>query len=99
MNEELLKIADGLQVVSESIRAMVKEQPETVGTQTEQAVEKQEEMEHTVTIEDVRAVLASKSQSGKTREVKGLLLKYDAGKLSGVKPEDYPALLKEAEAL
>lgn len=78
---------------------MVKEQPENVHTQTEQAVEEQEEPEHTVTIEDVRAVLASKSQSGKTQEVKGLLLKYDAGKLSGVKPEDYPALLKEAEVL
>lgn len=44
MHEELLKIADGLQVVSESLRAMVKEQPETVHTQTEQAVEKQEEI-------------------------------------------------------
>ena len=44
-------------------------------------------------------MLASKSQDGKTRQVKALLLKYDAGKLSGVKPEDYPALLKEAEAL
>ena len=28
-----------------------------------------------------------------------LLMKYDAGKLSGVKPEDYADLLREVEAL
>jgi hypothetical protein len=32
-------------------------------------------------------------------EVKNLLLKYDSGKLSGVKPEDYASLLADAEAL
>lgn len=53
----------------------------------------------TVSIEDVRAVLASKTQAGKRKEVKELLLKYDSGKLSGVKPEDYAALLADAEAL
>ena len=50
-------------------------------------------------IEAVRAVLAEKSRDGKTREVKALLMKYDAGKLSGVKPEDYAALLTEAKVL
>ena len=55
--------------------------------------------EQTVTIDEVRAVLAEKSGAGKTREIKALLMKYDAGKLSGVKPEDYPALLREARAL
>jgi len=63
------------------------------------AGKKQEEVTREVAIEEVRAVLASKSQDGKTKEIKALLEKYDAGKLSGVKPEDYPALLKEAEAL
>ena len=52
-----------------------------------------------VTIDQVRAVLAEKSGQGKTKEVKALLYKYDAGKLSGVKPEDYPALMEEAQKL
>ena len=52
-----------------------------------------------VGIEQVRAVLAEKSGEGKTQEVRALLYKYDAGKLSGVKPEDYAALLEEAEKL
>ena len=50
-------------------------------------------------LEDVRALLAEKSGAGKTAEVKALLMKYDAGKLSGVKPEDYPALMEEAMSL
>ena len=60
---------------------------------------KAEAEEKKITIEEVRAVLAAKSQDGKRKEVKDLLLKYDSGKLSGVKPEDYPALLADAEAL
>ena len=52
-----------------------------------------------ITIDQVRAVLAEKSGQGKTKEVKALLYKYDAGKLSGVNPEDYPALMEEAQRL
>lgn len=66
---------------------------------SEQSPEAESKKEPVISIEDVRAVLAVKSQAGKIREVKALLMKYDAGKLSGVKPEDYAALLKEAEVL
>lgn len=44
-------------------------------------------------------MLAEKSGQGKTQAVKALLFKYDAGKLSGVKPEDYAALMEEAKRL
>lgn len=102
MNEELLKIADGLLVVAEGIRAMAGSNTaggSSAETRTDAGKAGASEPEKTVTIEDVRAVLAAKSQDGKTKEVKALLMKYDAGKLSGVKPEDYASLLKEAEAL
>ena len=52
-----------------------------------------------VAIEDVRAVMAQKTQEGKSKEIKELLQKYGAVKLSGVDPEHYPALLKEARVL
>ena len=55
--------------------------------------------EKVVAIEDVRAVMAQKTQEGKSQEIKDLLQKYGAVKLSGVSPEHYPALLKEAGAL
>ena len=52
-----------------------------------------------VAIEDVRAVMAQKTQEGKSQGIKELLQKYGAVKLSGVDPEHYPALLKEAKVL
>ncbi len=52
-----------------------------------------------VAIEDVRAVMAQKTQEGKSKEIKELLQKYGAVKLSGVDPAHYLALLKEAKVL
>ncbi len=52
-----------------------------------------------ITLEEVRAVLAEKSHDGFTAEVRELLQKYGAQKLSGVDPKHYTALLKDAEVL
>ena len=51
------------------------------------------------TLEEVRAVLAEKSHDGYTDQVRGLLQRYGAEKLSGVDPKHYAALLKDAEVL
>lgn len=53
----------------------------------------------TLTLEQVRAVLAEKSRAGHTAEVKALLLKHGADKLSDIDPEHYAALLADAEVL
>ena len=53
----------------------------------------------TLTLEEVRAVLADKSRAGHTAEIRELLKKYGASKLSLVNPKYYEALLREAEAL
>ena len=53
----------------------------------------------TYTKEDVRGVLAAKSAAGFKKEVKELLEKFGAQQLKQVKPEDYAALLKEAEVI
>ena len=50
-------------------------------------------------LEDVRAVLAEKSRAGHTAEVRALLQKYGAAKLSAVDPANYEALLKDAEVI
>lgn len=52
-----------------------------------------------VYIEDVRAVLAEKSQSGLTSKVKELLESFGACKLSAVKEVDYGKLLEAAKKL
>ena len=58
-----------------------------------------EEPEKQVSLVAVRAVLSEKSRAGYTDEVKDLLAKYGADRLSAIKPEDYAALLAEAEVL
>ena len=52
-----------------------------------------------LTLEAVRAVLAEKSRSGHTAEVRSLLQKYGANKLSEIDPAKYRALLSDAEVL
>ena len=60
---------------------------------------KQEPVEKPLTLEEVRAVLAEKSRSGHTEEVRALLNKHGADKLSEIDPAEYAALLAEAEVL
>ena len=52
-----------------------------------------------VTIEQVRALLAEKSQAGLTSKVKSLLESFGANKLSAVAAEDYEKLLAAAKDL
>lgn len=53
----------------------------------------------TLTLEQVRAVLADKSRAGHTAAIRDLLQKYGASKLSQVDPNNYEALLRDAEVL
>jgi hypothetical protein len=50
-------------------------------------------------LEDVRKVLAERSRAGYTTQIRELLLKYGASKLSAVDPKDYEALLFDVEGL
>ena len=52
-----------------------------------------------LTLEQVRAVLADKSRKGFTAQIRSLLQKYGAAKLSGIDPANYEALLAEVEVL
>ena len=108
MGSELLRIAEGFSIVAEGLRGLakaengtkekaVKEQKQdTAKAQPEKAEAQQEQP---TTLEGVRAVMAQKTQEGKSKEVKELLQKFGAAKLSAVKEGDYPALLQEAQAL
>lgn len=114
MGSELLKMADGFAMVAESLRAMAGQAVEEAEAETKQesrteqgttdkntagakADKKKEEQK--VVVEDIRAVLAEKSQAGKSKEIKELLGKYGVAKLSAVEEKDYPALLAEAKVL
>lgn len=55
--------------------------------------------EKTVTLEEVRAVLANKSQSGKQKEVKALIATYGVAKLTEIEPTHFSELIQKAEQL
>ena len=95
MNEIYKTLPEGYEKLAAGYRALAKDQKDKKVEMAVPAEPKKKE----ISIEEVRAVLAAKTQAGKRREVKELLLKYDSGKLSGVKPENYAALMADAEAL
>lgn len=67
-------------------------------TQTTESPAKKE-LKPELKLEDVRAVLAEKSRAGHTAEVRALLKKFGAAKLSEIDPANYEALLQDAEVI
>lgn len=55
--------------------------------------------EKTYSLEEVRAILAEKSRDGFTAQIRDLLQKYGATKLSEVNPARYRDLVADAEVL
>lgn len=69
--------------------------PKALGEKKEAPVKE----EKTYTKEEVRGVLAGKSAKGYGKEVKALLSKYGADKLSTLNPEHYAAVIADAEGI
>ena len=88
-----VKLVDGITAIKNLISSEDKPATEIKKVEVPQIEKKQ------VTLEEVRTVLAELSRNGNTQEVKELLRKYGAEKLSLIKPEDYEALLKDAEEI
>ena len=105
MGSELLRIAEGFSIVAEGLRGLAKAEGGTKEKAVKaQKAEKQEsvaevQQESPATLEGIRALMAQKTQEGMSKEIKELLQKYGAAKLSAVKPEDYPALMQEVQVL
>lgn len=76
--------------------------PETDEPQAAEAPKEEpapEQKTETVTFVQLRSRLSEISRSGKTAEVKELIAKYGATKLSDIAESDYAAVLAEAEGL
>lgn len=92
---DLNSLADSLKAVAEVLaNNEPAERPIAEQSQPENQPEKKQ-----VTLEEVRAVLAEKSHDGFTAEVRALLQKYGASKLSEIDPTKYSSLLSDAEGL
>lgn len=93
-----------LETVVKNLRLLADSLEELSGSFNLETVEKaSEEVEKaaspTVTIEDIRKVLAEKSRAGKTEQVRDLLQQYGVNKLSAVEEKHYPSLLEDAKGL
>jgi hypothetical protein len=86
-----LDVVENLRSLADSIEAL---------TDVVEGNEPKEKVEDNLpTLEQVRAKLAALTQSGKQAEVKALITKYGAKKLSEIPKDKYPELLKDAEGI
>lgn len=96
MKNEYLKLAESYENLAKSYRSLAEADNSDVPWKEENLTPKDESA---VDITTVRKALAEKTQAGKSKEVKTLLIKYGANKLSAIAPENFKNLLQEAEEL
>ena len=95
-------LADSLQVVADvltDMKSVEVTESQPVAQIPEKTAKPKKEKAKVYTLEDVRGVLAEKSQSGLTSEIKDLIAKFGGSKLSDINPGNYEAIIKEAEVL
>jgi len=96
----LLDVAKNLHSLADSVQALCRLVTDSLPEQKEIPAPKAEEKKvSAVTLEKVRGVLADKSRAGHTAEVRAIITKYGAEKLSEIAPENYEAVIREAEEL
>lgn len=100
---ELSMLVDELKKCGETLIGISEELTELEKQPIKKSAAKMKEPEppakKELTLEEVRAVLADKSRAGFTEQVKELLKKHGADKLSAVDPAEYKALLADAEVI
>lgn len=107
-------VADGLEALARCIRDCGISLTDNAGTVQENAAPPKkapkekapkeeavpaEEPAKEWSLEEVRMILADKSRAGHTEEVKALISKYGADRLSDINPADFAALMAEAEVI
>jgi hypothetical protein len=91
----ILDAAKNFASLSKILEALASNMQEESDSSTGQSKKKAPE----ITLEKVRGILADKSRSGHTAEVRAIIQKYGADRLSKVDPEHYAAIIQEAEVL
>lgn len=92
LEKECLEVANAIKAIRDDLDA-----EEEKKVQPELPFE--EEKKPAIPLEKVRSVLAGKSRDGHTAEVRELIAKYGATRLSEIDPEHFEAILQEAEGI
>lgn len=97
---DMRSLADSIQAVCDAMES--DGQPDTPEAKEEpqkKAPKAEAKKSPEITLEKVRGVLADKSRDGHTAEVRAIIQKYGADRLSDVDPKDYATIIKDAEVL
>lgn len=92
--ENMIKAANALKEIFSS----TEEKMASTATKNQPAP-KEETPVKTYEFAQVRKAFSAKSHEGYTKQVKALITKYGADKLSDIKKEDYPALMSDLEVI
>ncbi|WP_409226853.1 rRNA biogenesis protein rrp5 [Gudongella sp. SC589] len=96
----LLDVVNDMRSLADSIEVVCKAMTESDAVPKEETATKTETAKSPeIPLEKVRMVLAEKSQLGFTAEVREIIGKYGADKLSAVDKAYYADILKDAEVL
>ena len=102
--DELRRCGEALIGVAQSLKELFSEETAAQEAVPETEAEKPktkpiQEEKKAFTLEEVRTILAEKSREGFTGQVKEILAKYGAKKLSEIDPSQYEAVVAEVEVL
>lgn len=97
--QHMLKVAEDLRSLSDSVQAICTIVTEGLSEEPKAMALPEKKEELAIPLEKVRGVLAAKSQAGYSAEVRAIVSKYGANKLSDIDPKDYAAVLKDAEVI
>ena len=99
---ELALVIEGLRSAAAALCSVAENLSTLLADQAEHTATPAPTIQKTVkplSLEAVRAVLADKSRNGHTADIRALLEKHGAAKLSEIDPAKYAALLADVEAL
>ena len=96
--DELVSCGEGMIHAANALREIFSAGGETPA-ETQPANQPEPENETVYSFTDVRKAFSAKSHAGYTEQVKALITRYGADKLSSVKEADYPALMADLEAI
>lgn len=99
--EKLLQVVRDIRSLSDSVEAVCTVVTDSLSDEKKEVpkLPEKETLAEAITLEQVRGVLADKSRGGHTAEVRAIIQKYGADRLSDIDPKHYAAVLKEAEVL
>ena len=99
--DQMIQCGEGMIAAANALKVIFSETTEArpEASDSKKTAKEPETPKKEIQLTDIRGVLAEKSRAGFTAQVKELLTKYGADKLSAVYPKDYEALLADAEVL